>query len=102
MKYQEAFYKVTVVWEYLLSCYKVEFVQIKVTTGTNTEQETVLDDKTDFEVYNLLPGRDYVVELVIQYEGNKKSNPVTLSFTSNTHSVVEDGEGEADGQDGGK
>ena len=75
--------KALIEWDYAVSCYDIKWVTFRYKATSGVEKEVRLLSKSkSYVVENLAPVTDYVVRVVIMYEGDQRSEAASLRFNS--------------------
>ena len=75
--------KALIEWEYAVSCYDVKWVTFRYKAVSGVEKEVRLLAKSkSYVVEDLAPVTDYVVRVIIVYEGDQRSEVTLLRFNS--------------------
>ena len=75
--------KALIEWDYVVSCYAVKWVTFRYKAASGAEKEVRLLAKSkSYVMENLTPVTNYVVRVVIMYEGDQRSEATSLRFNS--------------------
>ena len=70
-------------WDYAVSCYDVKWVTFRYMAASGVEREVrLLASSKSYVMENLTPVTNYVVHVVIMYEGDQSSEATSLRFNS--------------------
>ncbi|KAK2165621.1 hypothetical protein NP493_1358g02009 [Ridgeia piscesae] len=70
-------------WDYAVSCYDVKWVTFRYKAASGVEREVrLLASSKSYVMENLTPVTNYVVHVVIMYEGDQSSEATSLRFNS--------------------